>query len=238
MVSIEEKNKLLERIKNETKFYDIRLEGTGCESVMGFITPEAYEYWHKKSDREFGSYLAEYRDYNLLNKVPTKAQLTKEWYEYDDIAHVTGVIANNQNKLYIDRYDKKFGYEKTVLALPLDKTILEQAGVRMVCSATTHYDPTIQLVGKHYFYGESKEKGVWYTEDKIKSKLHNFNLKDLWLRFSVINDVPVIHEVEYDGLDYYLTADTKGTKFNVGVKKGMSKADFGEINNTNPWIVS
>jgi hypothetical protein len=62
MASIEEKNKLLERIRNETKFYDIRLEGTGCESVMGFITPEAYDYWHKKSDREFGSYLAEYRD--------------------------------------------------------------------------------------------------------------------------------------------------------------------------------
>ena len=44
MVSTEEKRKLLERIKNEPKHYEIRLEGKGCETVMGFITKEAYRF--------------------------------------------------------------------------------------------------------------------------------------------------------------------------------------------------
>ena len=48
MVSTQDKRKLLERIKNETKHYEMRLEGDGCETVMGFITVEAYQYWHKK----------------------------------------------------------------------------------------------------------------------------------------------------------------------------------------------
>ena len=94
MATIQEKRNFLEHIKNETKHYEIRLEGVGCESVMGFITPQIYKYWNKKTDTELGSYVAEYRDINMLEKVPANAQLNREWYEYDDIAHVSGIVLN------------------------------------------------------------------------------------------------------------------------------------------------
>ncbi len=237
MATIQEKRNFLEHIKNETKHYEIRLEGVGCESVMGFVTPQLYKYWNKKTDTELGSYVAEYRDINMLEKVPADAQLNREWYEYDDIAHVSGIVLNRNNTLYIDRYDKKFRLEETVLRLDLDKQQLEKEGVRIVSTSTYNYD-SAQLVDKHYFYGDSNERGVWYTEEKIQSKLYNFDLANLWLRYSTINGVDVVHEIEYDGLDYSLTADTKGLNFKIGVKQGINKKDFGEINNKNPWINS
>ena len=237
MVTTQEKRKLLERIKNETKHYEIRLEGAGCETVMGFITKEAYQYWHKKSDREFGNYVAQYRDMNMLGKVPVKAQLNRDWHEYDDIAHVTGVLADGTNKLYIDQYNDKFQLEDTILSLNLQVDDLAKAGIRMVSTSAHNYD-TPQLVDKHYFFGVSKEKGVWYTEEKIKTKLYNFDLRNLWLRYSTVEGMNIIHEVEYDGFDYYLTADTKGISFDIGVKKGITQQDFGKKYQKNIWIGS
>jgi len=237
MVNAKEKRELLERIKNETKHYEIRLEGTGCETVMGFITKEAYQYWHKKSDREFGNYLSQYRDMNMLNKIPHQAQLNREWHEYDDIAHVSGILLDSSNKIYIDRYNNKFQLESTILRLDLNVDQLSSAGIRLVSTSAHNYDAP-QLVDKHYFFGNSQEKGCWYTEEKIKTKLYNFDLRNLWLRYSTVNGLNIIHEVEYDGLDYYLTADTKGTQFNIGVKKGISSKDFGKKYQKNIWIDS
>ena len=237
MVTTQEKRKLLERIKNETKHYEIRLEGSGCETVMGFITKEAYQYWHKKSDREFGNYVSQYRDMNMLGKVPAKAQLNRDWHEYDDIAHVTGVLADGTNKLYIDQYNDKFQLEDTILCLDLQIDSLAKAGIRMVSTSAHNYD-TPQLVDKHYFFGMSKEKGAWYTEEKIKTKLYNFDTRNLWLRYSTVEGMNIIHEIEYDGFDYYLTADTKGISFDIGVKKGINRQDFGKKYQKNIWIDS
>jgi len=237
MVSTQDKRKLLERIKNETKHYEIRLEGEGCETVMGFITAEAYQYWHKKSDRDFGNYVAQYRDMNMLNKVPTKAQLTREWFEYDDIAHVTGVLLNNKNTLYIDQYNEDFQYEDTVLSIPLESTQLRDSEVNLVMTSAHNYE-SMQLIDRHYFLGVSREKGAWYTEEKIKTKLYNFDMKNLWLKYCKVEDMEVIHEIEYDGFDYFLTADTKGLKFDIGVRKGINKQDFGKKTQKNIWIDS
>lgn len=237
MVTTQEKRKLLERIKNETKHYEIRLEGAGCETVLGFITKEAYQYWYKKSDRDFGNYIAQYRDMNMLGKVPPKAQLNKEWFEYDDIAHVTGVLLNPKNTLYIDQYDSEFKYEDTILSVPMDSSQLREADVNLVMTSAHLYDSP-QLVDKHYFFGVSNEKGVWYTEEKIKTKLHNFDLRNLWLRYSNVEGMEVVHEIEYDGFDYFLTADTKGLKFDIGVRKGIAHSDFGKKNYKNPWLAS
>lgn len=237
MATIQEKRNLLERIKNETKHYEIRLEGEGCETVMGFVTAEAYQYWHKKSDRDFGNYVAQYRDMNMLNKVPAKAQLTRDWFEYDDIAHVTGVLLNNKNTLYIDQYSQDFQYEDTVLSVPLESGKLRDSEVNLVMTSAHNYE-SMQLIDKHYFLGVSREKGVWYTEEKIKTKLYNFDMKNLWLKYCKVEDMEVIHEIEYDGFDYFLTADTKGLKFDIGVRKGINKQDFGKKTQKNIWIDS
>ena len=84
MATSKQKQVLIEKIKNERKFYELRFEAYGGEAVMGHITKEAYDYWSKRQGK-LGEYLAEYRDMNMLNKVPKKAQLERDWYEHDDI---------------------------------------------------------------------------------------------------------------------------------------------------------
>ena len=238
MASIQEKRKFLERIKNETKHYEIRLEGVGCEIAMGEITAEAYKYWHKKSDREFGNYMSQYRDMNMLNKVPSKAQLNRDWYEYDDIAHISGILVKPYNKLYVDRFNNMFEYEDTIMCVPLDLRSIKRAGNQVSKRFQWSKNKSVGLMDKHYFQGTSLEKGVWYSEEKIKQKNFNFDLSKLKLTYSRCENTYVFHELEYDGLDYLLTTDTRGLSFNIGVKKGASKSDFGKINHKNIWFNS
>ena len=236
MVTTEQKRNLLERIKNETKFYEIRLEGTGCEIAMGEITAEAYRYWHKKSDREFGNYMSQYRDMNMLGKVPNKAQFDRDWYEYDDIAHVSGILVKPTNKMYVDQFNKMFEYEDTIMSVPLDLRSLKRAGILVGRRFQWGGRKSHALAGKHYFRGVSREKGVWYSEEKIKQKIYNFDVKKLKLTYSRCENTYVFHELEYDGLEYLLATDTRGSSFDIGVRKGPAKEDFGKINQKNIWL--
>ncbi len=45
MASSKDKKVLIEKIKNERKFYEFRCEAYGEEAVMGFVSKEAYDYW-------------------------------------------------------------------------------------------------------------------------------------------------------------------------------------------------
>ena len=97
MASSKDKKVLIEKIKNERKFYEFRFEAYGGEAVMGFVSKEAYDYWTKKSSRDFDAYMAEYRDSNIVGKVPRNAQIHKDWYEHDDITHASGIEFTAQN---------------------------------------------------------------------------------------------------------------------------------------------
>ena len=48
----------------------------GGEAVMGHVTQDAYNYWSKRQDK-LGEYPVEYRDMNMLNKVPKKSTIRK-----------------------------------------------------------------------------------------------------------------------------------------------------------------
>ena len=59
MATSKDKKVLIEKIKNERKFYEFRFEAYGGEAVMGFVTKEAYDYWTEKSSRDFDAYMAQ-----------------------------------------------------------------------------------------------------------------------------------------------------------------------------------
>ena len=184
MATSKQKQVLIEKIKNERKWYELRFEAYGGEAVMGHITKEAYDYWSKRQGK-LGEYLAEYRDMNMLNKVPKKAQLERDWYEHDDITHVSGCELSESCTLYIDQYDKDFKFEDTIHAIPLEYEKLGKYGIK--CIETGTFDADHYAVeNKHYLFGQSFEKGVWHTEEKIKGGPHGLRLNDLHLEYQKI----------------------------------------------------
>ena len=167
MASSKDKKVLIEKIKNERKFYEFRFEAYGGEAVMGFVSKEAYDYWTQKSSRDFDAYMAEYRDSNIVGKVPRNAQIHKDWYEHDDITHASGIEFTSQNTLYIDQYDKNFKYEDCIMQIPLDLDEFYKLGIKCIDHGSFDGDHSV-VENRHYFFGQSFEKGVWYTEEKIK----------------------------------------------------------------------
>ena len=139
MATSKQKQVLIEKIKNERKWYELRFEAYGGEAVMGHITKEAYDYWSKRQGK-LGEYLAEYIDMNMLNKDPKKAQLERDWYEHDDITHVSGCELSESCTLYIDQYDKDFKFEDTIHAIPLEYEKLGKYGIKCIETGTFDAD--------------------------------------------------------------------------------------------------
>tara|TARA_B000000475_G_C15961601_1_gene433177 strand:- start:182 stop:883 length:702 start_codon:yes stop_codon:yes gene_type:complete len=227
MATSKDKKVLIEKIKNERKFYEFRFEAYGGEAVMGFVTKEAYDYWTEKSSRDFDAYMAEYRDSNIVGKVPRSCQIHKDWYEHDDITHASGVEFTNQNTLYIDRYDKNFVYEDCIMQIPLDIDEFYKLGIKCIDHGSFDCDHSL-VENRHYFFGQSFEKGVWYTEEKIKGGPHGLELDKIFLDYQAIDGWPVITGVQYEGYDYYLTADTRGKSLNMSLHEGYQTQDFGK----------
>lgn len=219
MASSKEKKILIEKIKNDTKFFDLRFEQFGAESVMGYITKEAYTYWKKKPQKEFDSYMSQYREMNMLNHVPITAQLTHDWNDIDDLAHLSGPYLASSNVLYIDQYDKEYKFEDTVLKLPLNERSLTNAGIT-ICLSAEWYQGHPALAKKQYFIGESKERGVWHTDDKICCKFGEFDPSLLSLEYVDFFNNLIISRIEYSGLSYNLTASVTGVSFNMGLHNG------------------
>ena len=236
MATSKQKQVLIEKIKNERKFYELRFEAYGGEAVMGHITKEAYDYWSKRQGK-LGEYLAEYRDMNMLNKVPKKAQLERDWYEHDDITHVSGCELSESCTLYIDQYDRNFKFEDTIHAIPLEYEKLGKYGIKCIETGTFDSDH-YSVENKHYLFGQSFEKGVWHTEEKIKGGPHGLKLDQLHLEYQNIEGWPVICHVEYEGFEHHLQADTRGKSFTLEVREGYQSKDFGKKDMKNIWLDS
>ena len=52
MATIEEKDKLMETLKFTPRTYRVELTGYGCETVIGEISSEAYDYWIAQEDQD------------------------------------------------------------------------------------------------------------------------------------------------------------------------------------------
>ena len=67
----------------------------------------------------------------------------------------------------LTQYDKDFKFEDTIYTIPLGYEELGKYGIKCIETGTFDADH-LAVENKHYLFGQSFEKGVWYTEEKIK----------------------------------------------------------------------
>ena len=108
-------------------------------------------------------------------------------------------------------------------------------GIKCIETGTFDADH-LAVENKHYLFGQSFEKGVWYTEEKIKAGPHGLRLDQIHLEYQEIEGWPVICHVQYDGFEYHLTADTRGKSFTIEVREGYQSKDFGKKDTKNIFI--
>ena len=91
-VSSKKKKELVKAIKNPNRYFRFDVGRYGGEVAMGEITQAQYDYWSDKGQDEFSDYMSQIGfDVLAANKdIPKEAQFEKEFFEYEDICHMSG----------------------------------------------------------------------------------------------------------------------------------------------------
>ena len=164
-------------------FFKLEFGSYGSESVVGTISEPQYNYWIKNEDR-----LSEYLNvFDKDNKeVPANAQIQKDWFEIDDLAHANGphlddenntnftIIETDQNDVEISRQEYPFHTEN-----------LKHIKVECIGKSFNHEDTILK--NKFYFIGHGFEKGVYSTDELIKTDSKELTLDKLKFHYTKIN---------------------------------------------------
>ena len=197
-------------------YYKFEFSSYGSESVVGTISEPQYIYWVKNEDR-LGEYL------NVFDKdnkdIPTNAQIQKDWFEIDDLAHANGphlddenntnftIIETDQNDVEISRQEYPFHTEN-----------LKHIKVECIGKSFNHEDTILK--NKFYFIGHGFEKGVYSTDELIKTYSKELTLDKLKFHYTEINGYKILHEINYDKETYSITGDTITNASEMEVFKG------------------
>ena len=197
-------------------FFKLEFGSYGSESVVGTISEPQYNYWIKNEDR-----LSEYLNvFDKDNKeVPANAQIQKDWFEIDDLAHANGphlddenntnftIIETDQNDVEISRQEHPFHTEN-----------LKHIKVECVGKSFNHEDTILK--NKFYFIGHSFEKGVYYTDELIKTDSKELALDKLEFHYTEIDGYKILHKINYDKGTHSITGDTRTNASEMKVFKG------------------
>tara|TARA_B100001971_G_scaffold128886_1_gene118783 strand:+ start:352 stop:966 length:615 start_codon:yes stop_codon:yes gene_type:complete len=198
------------------KFFKFEFGPYGSESVVGTISEPQYNYWIKNEDR-LGEYLNVFDKDN--KEVPANAQIQKDWFEIDDLAHANGphlddenntnftIIETDQNDVEISRQEHPFHTEN-----------LKHIKVECIGKSFNHEDTILK--NKFYFIGHGFEKGVYSTDELIKTDSKELTLDKLKFHYTEINGYKILHEINYDKETYSITGDTITNASEMEVFKG------------------
>ena len=198
------------------KFFKFEFGPYGSESVVGTISELQYNYWIKNEDR-LGEYLNVFDKDN--KEVPANAQIQKDWFEIDDLAHTNGphlddenntnftIIETDQNDVEISRQEYPFHTEN-----------LKHIKVECIGKSFNHEDTILK--NKFYFIGHGFEKGVYSTVELIKTDSKELTLDKLKFHYTEINGYKILHEINYDKETYSITGDTITNASEMEVFKG------------------
>jgi len=198
------------------KFFKFEFGPYGSESVVGTISELQYNYWIKNEDR-LGEYLNVFDKDN--KEVPANAQIQKDWFEIDDLAHANGphlddenntnftIIETDQNDVEISRQEYPFHTEN-----------LKHIKVECIGKSFNHEDTILK--NKFYFIGHGFEKGVYSTVELIKTDSKELTLDKLKFHYTEINGYKILHEINYDKETYSITGDTITNASEMEVFKG------------------
>ncbi len=139
------------------KYFKFEFAGYGSESVVGSISAQQYNYWIQKEDR-LGEYL------NIFDKnneeVPAEAQIQKDWFEIDDLVHVSGPLLNDENNLNFEIIETdQNSVEISRQEYPFHTENFKYINLECIGNSFNHTD--LILRNKFYFIGHGFEKGIY-----------------------------------------------------------------------------
>ena len=203
---IAEQEKLIETLKFTPCTYKISLWGYGCESVMGTVNREIYDYF--RSRRLSVSDFAWDSDYAEEHNIPEAMWPFPpgSWYECDDMAHINGVVLDSGTV----RIEDENGDE--VLQSGLEDFQGEDCP-EIDYTAETFIDD--KPAGTIVFIGNSNEKGTFF-EGEIELTAP-FDINKLAFHVEDVDGSEVVCGASYDGdtIDNY-GGDTTGKSSEFG----------------------
>ncbi len=171
-----------------SKRITIEINGYGNETVVGRITKEAYEYWHKLAEEEAITPLCE------DEAPPEEARIFEDgdWDTCDGVYHASGPYPDDsQIFIYLD--------EKLLHDEPLD-AFLEKLQTKhpnnLDMQRSLELSPESLGTG-YYFIGISEEKGC-FVQDRFEiADDEAFNLQNLFLSLSQFDEVTILTQIIY-----------------------------------------
>ena len=224
---IKEQKKLIRTIKNPHRYFKLDVGRYGGEVAMGSITKEQFEFWEGKDD-DFAQYMNDRgfdpAEANEKYGVPEAARFDKEFYEYEDICHLSGPEWSDGQTLTIQEVDKDGNALENedggfVEDEQIDLGDLEKKGVRAECIAE-HHSGSDSCKDKYYLFGQYFNKGGFYTNEVIQTGPDGIDFKKMVIRYENADGFRCFNEIEYDGTGYYLEEDSTGKSSSFYVMEG------------------
>lgn len=220
--TLKEKKELIKKLKTPNRYFKIDFGRYGGEVAMGSITKEQFEYWNANDDK-FEEYMGSIGfDLEEANRdIPKEAQFDREFYEYEDICHLSGPELADSQYMIISEVDNNGGPltdedGNYVDDQTVDMADFEKRGVKITCEAE-HNPGSDSCKNKYYVFGQYFNKGGWYTEELIKTGPNGFDLKKMEIAYEDCAGFKTFSSFTYDGEEYYLQEDStgKGSSFYV-----------------------
>ena len=222
---IAEQKKLIRTIKNPHRYFRFDVGRYGGEVAMGSITKEQFEFWEGKDD-DFAQYMND-RGFDPVKAnekygVPEDARFDKEFYEYEDICHLSGPEWSEGQTLTIQEVDRDGnalqnedgGYLEDEM---IDLGDLKKKGAKIECVAE-HHTGSDSCRDKFFMFGQYFNKGGFGTTETIRTGPDGIDFRKMAIRYENADGFRVFNEIQYDGTGYYLEEDSTGksSSFYVG----------------------
>ena len=222
---IKEQKKLIRTIKNPHRYFKFDVGRYGGEVAMGSITKEQFEFW-EGTDDDFAQYMNDRgfdpAEANEKYGVPENARFDKEFYEYEDICHLSGPEWSEGQTLTIQEVDKDGNALQDddgnfVEDEMIDLGDLEKKGVKVECVAEHHWRSD-SCKDKFFVFGQYFNKGGFGTNEIIQTGPDGIDFRKMAIRYENADGFKCFNEIEYDGTAYYLEEDSTGksSSFYVG----------------------
>ena len=225
MATKKQKEQLVRTIKNPERYFKVDFGRYGGEVAMGEITEAQFEHWYGKEE-ELATYLNDRGfDPDEANKnVPAEAQFDKEFYEFEDICHLSGPELSDGQTMTITEVDKNGDTLRDkdgnfLDDIQIDMADFKKKGVKVKCIAE-HHSGSKSCKDKYYLFGQYFNKGGWYSNEIIKTGPNGFDFKKMSIDYENADGFKVFSEFTYDGESYYLEEDSTGKSSSFYVMEG------------------
>ena len=213
---IKQQKELIRTIRTPERFFKVDFGRYGGEVAMGEITEAQFNYWYDKGSDVFGEYMSQIGfDAEEANKdVPADAQFHKEFFEYEDICHLSGPELSDGQIMTITEVDKDGKHLEDdngnwLEDRQIDMKDFKKLGVKVKCIGD-HHSGSKSCRDKYYIFGQYFNKGGWGTQEIIKTGPAGFDPKKCAINYENADGFKVFSEIEYDGTGYYLEEDSTG----------------------------